>query len=336
MQKVAAVAFNARTAFVKFKEIKLNLLPTVPSNQENFYYASQCSLWAFFKVRKDHVYSQLGSELDSLGFEPTTFKDEEDYCYCVLNPMFYTAFFGQQKTKTGFLGVAGVSEIEFNLLVHPVSRSKHVPDLSLKEFLAGWEQHKVVGQYRIAVICNHIGAVYAGRQKYGEHKFVGDIDYSLNTYNNNSLEGANFGIDICVYPQDMAENEEAKILHLNISLDGLLPFHCDQCPMVVYGALPPEKSDATEQKPIGSIRNHLGLFKGYMATGNEQFSLSLGTEVGEHPLKDENGENIVGSEHWHQTCLNQLQQLISNQKPSAYLLFESQPVETEPRPFFVS
>lgn len=312
-------------------------MPGVPKGQENFFYASKTCLWIFFKVKLDVLKAKFKAELHRLGLEIATFEDHT-HGYVALVPMVYTALFGAQNTKEKRPGVAGITEAEFNILVYPSAQKALVPKLSFKEFVLGWEQQKVIGQHRLAVICDHIGAVYGGREKYGEHKFPGDIDYNIDTFNNNPAEAKALSLYFKACPSGAAGSSENYVFSLDVNLQGLTAVVSDFSPVVVYGAIPPEPGKTVRQQTVGSRRNYLGMHHAYFPEPNKNsyVALKYGSCREAPVLNDLNGIPVENSQNWAREMGQMMKAVLSDAGPAGFLYFESAPAVTEPRPYFVN
>ncbi|WNG25662.1 hypothetical protein F0U62_17800 [Cystobacter fuscus] len=314
----------------------MSSLPPVPAGQETFYYASQTTFWIFFRQSRALVERALGAQLDSLGLALPRFKDDPDSVYLALVPSFYTCALNLSSGGVTSTTMPGVSEAEFNVLVHPKSQAARLPDLTFQEFLLGWEQHKLIGQLRLDVITDNMGAVIGGREKYGEHKFRGFIRYCFPLPNDNARTPVPFHVEFSAYTTERMLHEEL-VFSLRSGVGALQPVSVDASEVVVYGALPPEPQDGTRQRAIGSRRNHFGTFSLYMPTEvhtAQAPSLQYGPCHNAAPLHY-NGKSIPGAEEWPKQMRDRMRQLLTDAPVAAFMLFASPPVEIEPRPFYV-
>lgn len=314
----------------------MHTLARVPVGQENFYYASQTAFWIFYRVRRSLLDEQLGDVLARLGLAPASF-DEPEHAFLNLCPMAYTAVFGAQDTKANRPGMGGISELEFNVLSFPVSKRHLLPDISFADYLLGREQQKLVGDYRLAVVCNHMGAVFGGREKYGEHKFLGDIDYRFATFNDNATTPTPFFFDFDAYQPGGAGEPEQLMFRLRASVGSSRSVVADFSPVMVYGAMPSEAGPGVRQQTLGSRRNHLGLFRAFLPEpGHDGLAtLQYGPCRDARPLHDSRGTLLPDSPHWPARMRERMQRLLTDAELCGFLLFQSPPVETEPLPFIV-
>jgi hypothetical protein len=311
-------------------------LPSIPVGKENFFYASQTSYWIYFRVNKKELLNIIGKQLDDLGFTIATF-DEPEFGYVALSPMFYTALFGEQTTEKNQPGMQIISEVEFTVLVYPKRNSDRVPNVTFKEFILGHEQQKLIGQYRLSVVCDSLDAVYGGRNKYGEHKFLGDINYKISTFNNNPGRPLPITFDVEAYQWGGAGNPEQMIFSLSAIIDNTNSIVSDVSPLVVYGAEPPEKHPIKKQRPIASRRNYLtSLFQIYFPNNeNIKINIKYGSCKNAPPLQSIDGNFIDESVDWPQQMRETMVALLENSVVSAALIFQSPPAGTEPRPYYV-
>lgn len=307
-------------------------LPPVPKGQEIFFYASQISLWVFYRVPRQVLDEAVGERLAGLGMTPATFRDHPQHAIVALNPMFYTAAFDN--------GLAGISEVEFNVVAYPAWRRSQVPQLTLEEFLLGWEQEKLIGQFRLDVLCDNLAAVSGGRQKYGEHKFLGQINFLINPLPNTNMRSGQpvtlkFEAYQCASEASCAGplSEDRLIFALDATTGDILPADSAFSDVIVYGTLPPEPQG--EFRLVGSRRNHLGLFRLYLPSPDRPATVKIryGQCAGGPPLVIDN-QAIPGSGAWPQQMRELMQQILPKGEVAALLLFETPPVEIEPRPFY--
>ena len=130
----------------------------------NFNYGSLQSMMVFFSVPASVVRPLLAGT----GFEPGIFDGK---ALVNLNFERYSSF--------GFSYSSYVDEVEFNAVVFPKYKAGQEPALTVAQYLAGEDQSKTYGNYRINVPCDSAIAVQAGSEKYGEVKFVASFDFSV-------------------------------------------------------------------------------------------------------------------------------------------------------------
>lgn len=138
----------------------------------NFNYGSLQSLMVFFSVPA----SVVRPLLKGTGLEPGIFDGK---ALVNLNFERYAGF------GSGYSSY--VDEVEFNVVAFPRFRAGTEPALSVAQYLAGGDQSKTYGNYRINVPCDNPPAVQAGSQKYGEVKFVASFTFAVPDVNDPSV-----------------------------------------------------------------------------------------------------------------------------------------------------
>lgn len=159
------------------------LKPTPPADfaQWPFYYASlQCN-WVYWyadlDVARGFVEDSGGKPtgLRAARFPVAQGKKTVDKAVVLLNFQRYTAHY------TNALGTT--NEVEFNVVAYPENRAPGVPYMPLERFLNGKDQTKTLGHLRLHVAADNAIAVKAGREVFGEPKFVGQFVYEAPTLN---------------------------------------------------------------------------------------------------------------------------------------------------------
>ncbi len=159
------------------------LAPALPADfaQWPFYYASlQCN-WVYWycdpEVAKPYVEEQNGKPT---GLKVALFPVKDgsktvDKAVVLLNFQRYTAHYNNALGTT--------NEVEFNIVAYPGNRSPGVPYMPIENWLNGEDQTKTLGHLRIHVAADNAIAVQAGREVFGEPKFVGNFNYNVPTLN---------------------------------------------------------------------------------------------------------------------------------------------------------
>jgi hypothetical protein len=155
-----------------------DLTPTLPPPLSfPFYYASLQCLWVFWETPLEAAEAALGRAADfDTKLEPTRFACSQggETAGVVLNFQRYTAHLPN--------GLATTNEVEFNLLCQPRSAAT-TPILSLGEYMEGADQTGQIGQLRLHVAADNEFAVWAGREGFGENKFLTKFLYTAPTLN---------------------------------------------------------------------------------------------------------------------------------------------------------
>lgn len=149
-----------------------NILPPIPSGLSMpFYYASLQTHWVYVPVDPDLARRALAQT----GCTPYSFADHG--AVSVINFQRYTS------TGNSYLGVT--TEVEFNILAYPNSARARVADaMTLAQFSYGEDLEKVIGHFRLHVPATNPVAVMAGRNLFGEPKFVSFFDTAVPSPNN--------------------------------------------------------------------------------------------------------------------------------------------------------
>lgn len=310
--------------------------PTLPDNQRNFFYASQTSWWLYFKVNMQTLLHAVGDRLSQMDLMIATF-DDPNHGYVALSPMIYTALFGTQSTTNNLPGMSITSELEFNVVVIPKRDKDKITPLSFKEFILGYDQQKIIGQYRLFVVCDNPRAVYAGRHYFGEHKFLGDINYKISTFNNNPEEPLPQSFTMEAFQANGAGKLDELIFNMSAEINNKNFIISDISPFVVYGAQPPEPHPTIKQRPIASRRNYTNnLFQVYFQDKNNvEFKISYGTCKNAPALNNPDGTPNQDSIHWPQAMREKMFALLNNAVLSAALIYQSLPAGSESTPYYV-
>ncbi len=289
-----------------------------------FAYGTLSCVWVHWRVSPDLVSSFLAGT----GFKPALFDGQ-----ALVNMNF------QAYTATASYGLEMTNEVELNLVVFPVAREAFVPDISLAQYLVGMEQTKIIGNFRLAVSCDDLVAIYYGRRVFGENKYPGTFKYNIPNVNGQSSDDmsapALWDVDAFDSPTPIpltapdnppAPQQGVEICHLKVDLAGLGGRVAAPSPFIRYSqwpADPPPKDDADSQKallrrrPAGSRWNVLGPHQLYLfgPGAASPVSLALGPSTG--PMAQ---------------ALKKLG--FATAKPVAATTYQSQPAAIEGRPVF--
>lgn len=288
-----------------------------------FFYGTLSCAWVHWLVPSELVTPLLAGT----GFKPALFDGQ-----ALVNVDFqaYTS------SATGYL--EATNEIELNLVVYPEAREAFVPMIGLPEYLVGMEQQKVIGNYRQAVSCDDLIAVYYGRLVFGENKYPGAFNYTIPNVNGQSADNMNaFAVwDIQAFdsptpiPMTAPNNpppakQGVEICHLTIDLAGLGGRIAAPSPFVRYSQWPadpaptddPNAKQASGRRPAGSRWNVLGPHQLFMldSTARGAVTLSRGPSVGPMGL-----------------AMDRLR--LAATPPVSVTTFQYQPAAIEGRPFF--
>jgi hypothetical protein len=317
-----------------------NVMPPIPTGLSMpFYYASLQTHWLYFPV--DLELSRKA--LSKTGCEPYVFSDLGT-AVAVLNFQRYTS------TASSYLGTT--VEVELNILAFPRSERRRVASsTTLSQYLYGEDYQKVIGPFRLHVPASNPGAVTAGRELFGEPKFVSFFVTAVPSLNDpppnspirRELRGVTFqppsrwqySVQTAVRSggtKDSPTFEPGPAIYtLEIDLDGLAPIGANATEMVEYGhlgLLPPDHDLAregfawTDEHPrpsgalVGGRWNLFGVYSVSEIGSSTPYSLTFGPATGSSMMLD-------------------MQRLLGGRRPVAVGLFESPPAAAESRAFYV-
>jgi hypothetical protein len=129
-----------------------------------FYYASVNAIWMYYKVSPKKV-SQY---LKGIALKPALFDDQ---ALVLLHFQRYTGFISSL--------VSVVNEVQFNIIAYPRKLEAQAPAISFSDFLAGGEQTKTLGAYRLYVPADNPFAVKAGNELFYEPTFLTTFTYTV-------------------------------------------------------------------------------------------------------------------------------------------------------------
>ena len=104
--------------------------------------------------------------------------------------------------------------------------------MTAQEFLAGQDQTKSIGGYRIHVPCDAPGAINAGRGLYGEPKYLAQFQYTTPTLNDPSVVTWSYSVF-----QDAGGKPGTLVYSIDADLQGLAVRQQNPSPLVEYGVV---------------------------------------------------------------------------------------------------
>lgn len=148
-----------------------NVLPPIPRYLSMpFYYATLQAHWVYVPVSAELAKKTLAGT----GCEPYIFADHK--AVAVINFQRYLS------TANSYLGTT--NEVEFNLIAFPRSAGDRVASsMTLAQYAYGEDLQKVIGHFRLHVPADNAAAVLAGRNLFGEPKFVSAFDTAVPSLN---------------------------------------------------------------------------------------------------------------------------------------------------------
>jgi hypothetical protein len=261
-----------------------------------FYYAGIQSLWIVWQVEP----SILEPYLTPLGLKPALFGGMG-----AVNINFFNAAAMYGQGQPGNPGVGGFNETEVNLVAYPVAQEAGVPrDLTLLEFLAGGDQTKRIGVYRLHVACDNPIAVAAGKQLFAENKFLTSYDYNVPSLNNPGVSTYDW---TCHDPTDVTQD----IYRATVDLAGLssVPGNTSEWIDLSYVK--------SAKRVAASRRNYLGTCDTYALSATEAKAVTL----------------TIGTQSTHK-MRQDMSALIGSRPAVAVQLFKSPTVIAEARPYW--
>ena len=277
------------------------VFPSPPQGfNEPFWYGSLQSFWLYYRADPDDVAARLPDGLETALFE---FADGGRGALVSLDFQAYTGHGPSYLEMT--------HEVEFNVYAYPRARLPGGPALTLQEFLAGEEQTKTVGGFRIQVPCDNPNAVKAGIGLYGEPKYAAVFEYSVPTLNDPTV----VTWDYSVYEDAGDQKQGPLIFSIDADLQNITPLPQNPSPLIEYGT----REHQGREHVVANWWNFYGPFMTYdlHREGAERVSLGIG------PQPDPQG------------LIRDLKGLIGDRSPVAAQTFTSQPVSSECRPWFV-
>lgn len=317
-----------------------NVMPPIPQGLSMpFYYASLQTHWLYFPVDLELAQKALSKT----GCEPYVFSDLGT-AVAVLNY--------QRYTSTGNSYLSTTEEVELNLLAFPrVERGRVARPLTLMQYAYGEDYQKVIGPFRLHVPASSSIAVTAGRELFGEPKFVSFFVSAVPSLNNpppdtpirDELQDVTFQRsskwEYTVHTALCAPGGEGgtayekgpAIYKLEIDLAGLRPMGANATEMVEYGhlgLLPPDHELTREgfawtdehPRPTGALVGGRWNLFGVCSIGEigsaTPFSLTFGPAPNSSMKTD-------------------MERLLGGRRPVVAGLFESPPAAAESRAFYV-
>ena len=279
------------------------LFPPLPEGIiEPFWYGSLQSFWLYYRADPEEVAARLPGLPGNEGLEVALFDfDGERGALVSLDFQCYTGH------GPGFL--ESVHEVEYNVYAFPRARVPAVPALTVHEYLAGQDQTKSIGGYRIHVPCDSPGAINAGRGLYGEPKYLAQFQYATPTLNDPSITTWSYSV-----LQDVDGKPGGLVYSIDADLQGLTARPQNPSPLVEYGVV----EHGERRHVIANYWNFYGPFETYLLAGEGSGRVSLGLG----PSPDPEG------------LLDDIRALIGTRAPYAAQSFTSAPVASECRGSF--
>ena len=219
------------------------------------------------------------------------------------------ASFNFQNYTAQFAGFDSVVlEIECNILAYPASRRHEVPRLTFAEFLSGQDQTRLIGHHHFAVACTNTNAVQAGIQLFGEPKFLANINPNTPSPNSPGVETWSW---VCSdYDAANPGSQTPLIFSTTLDVRGLPSELSSASPITEYGR--------AQRQLIAARWNIFGDYTTYRATPRQALPVKMTYGTSQQPMRTD------------------LQHIIGDAPCVAARLFQSAPVATQARSFYVN
>lgn len=201
-----------------------------------------------------------------------------------------------------------VLELEYNILAYPTSRARNVPTVTLAEFLHGEDQTKLIGNHHVHVACTNASAVDAGKKLFSEPKFLANINSNVPSPNSPGVDTWSF---VCSdYDQANPATTKPMIFKTEIDLRSCQPLTGNASPNTEYGYV--------NNQLVCARWNIYGEFLTYLPEANRPLDAKL--TFGTSKLK----------------MRADVQKMVGAAPCTAVRTFQSAPVATQARAFFVN
>ena len=164
------------------------IFPPIPAGFSlPFYYASANAIWVYYKVSPEKV----APYFDNIALQPALFDGQ---AMVLLHFQRYTGFISNL--------LSAVNEVQLNIVAYPTVLAAQAPAISLADFLAGGEQTKTIGAYRLYVPADNPFAAKAGNELFNEPTFATTFKYAVPDINDPAVQSWDV---TCNDPNDATE-----------------------------------------------------------------------------------------------------------------------------------
>jgi hypothetical protein len=274
------------------------LFPALPEGiVEPFWYGSLQSFWLYYRADPEEAAARLPDGLEVALFG----SGDERHALASLDFQAYTGH------GPGFLEY--VHEVEFNVYAYPRVRLPAVPALTWQEYLAGQDQTKTIGGFRLHVPCDNPNAIRAGIGLYGEPKYLAQFTYATPTLNDPSVVTWDYSVF-----QDDGGKPGTLVYSIEADLQGIAAQAANPSPLIEYDTL--QQDGRT--RVVANHWSFYGPFSTFDLSGDGAARVSLGLGPSPDP----------------QGLRKDLDALIGDAPPLAAQAFTSAPVASECRGWF--
>jgi hypothetical protein len=292
------------------------VLPPQPTNfKDPFWYSSLQSFWLYFPADPALVGSLLPAGVpEGQGLTLAEFDDLPGKCLVSLDFQLYTSGWDS--------GLSVTREIEFNVYVFPETRAGGVPRLSVADYLAGNDQTKTIGGYRLHVPCDNPVAVDAGQELYGEPKWTASFVYSVPSLNapNHPATSWQYAVHSTpsnTLPPGTDPPDQTMMFQISADLSDVPVSTANSTALIEYGSVLYEN----QLRVIANFWNFFGKFDTYLLDADRarDVTLTFGSGPGSYDPYDTRRD---------------VADVIGTTLPVAAQVFTSAPVSSECRGFF--
>jgi hypothetical protein len=284
------------------------LIPDMPTNfKMPFWYSSLQSFWLFYPVDPSLAAATLPEFEAGHGVKIAEFEELDGRALASLDLQLYTSGWDQ--------GLSVTRELEFNIYVYPEA-APAVPLMPWQRYLAGDDQTKTIGGFRIHVPCDNTVAIDAGKEFFGEPKWLATFSYTVPSLNSPGVTSWEYGIYKHQPPRDKPEPPPLDDLFFQITADlsGVHPVTSNLSPLIEFGTHP----DPSVCRAVNNFWNFYGPFDTYILNENtaRAVQLTLGPARDNHRMRED------------------VEVLIGSTAPIAAQTFTSAPVSAESRAWY--
>ena len=227
-----------------------------------FYYAAISAIWVHFRVDP-----KVAQALLPPGLEVAVFDGAALASVHFMNALAQYGI-GSPGNATTLPSPGGsvFNETEINIVALPSARAAVAPTLTADQFLAGGDQTKLLGNFRVWVACDDAVAVAAGKALYFENKILTSYGFNIPAMNNAGQSE---------YSWTCFENlTTTEVYSAKVDLAGLAALPANVSEWIDYSF------DAEAQRPVASRRNYFGIFSSYdISNAQSAVAIAWGTST---------------------------------------------------------
>lgn len=284
--------------------------PLWPNYGMPFYYQSLSVVEYLYAVEPRDFAAYFGdAPLDAAHFS----HDGREACAVSWNFELYTATFnaGFNPDNPTMQAAAATTEMEVCIVAYPRSEHANVPKLSFDEFIKGADQTKLLGSWHVHVPADNPIAVEAGKDNFGEPKFLTTFSI-FNVPAPNGTDAASWDVQL---NDPSGYDPRNFIFRFQSDLVGLVPLHANPSPITYYG-MAPLSTDPSRRVFIGNRWNLLQPMQLFAGDGDpKRCRITYGSSRAQNMAAD-------------------MQRLIGGASPTAIRVYQSPVAAIEGRAFY--